>query len=461
MKSFRGGIKAMLISILNSGIFLFVFNKIQAIGNGMARFCTSLVSKKTNQYVFSLVCALILSFSCYLVENQPFSFSDKSFLFYIFEMPFRQLPHDFDRTVKFVNVSHDRQLVPIDPTDSALGNTDITDRRKLLQFLNRLEDEDVEYQAIMLDIRFEKNLRTDVDSILFNKIFSMRDIVVAHHKSDPTTEYKIADSLLLDKAGYADYKQVAYESNFFRYPFLQEQGPSLALKLYDVIRAQPASIKKLSCFPIYWCDKRLCTNCPLLPIHGDVYDKWVSPYKQGKGKGFNEHFSYYEDLGADWLAWESDIRDWRTELKGAYIVIGDFENDVHDTYAGPRSGAFINWLAYVYLEAGSHILSWSYVCLIFIFYALMVYFMFFLSNFARKPGNENNKPLLFFLSILRWLGTIGLLYFMTFVFYKIFKVRYNVTIPIFFIAIINFIIQNTNKTHEKDITSDTVHSVDA
>ena len=64
-------------------------------------------------------------------------------------------------------------------------------------------------------------------------------------------------------------------------------------------------------------------------------------------------------------------------------------------------------------------------------------------------------------SFFRWLGTIGLLYLMTFMFYRIFHVRYNVTIPIFFIAIVNFIIQTDNKYgYEENISSDTVHSAD-
>lgn len=63
------------------------------------------------------------------------------------------------------------------------------------------------------------------------------------------------------------------------------------------------------------------------------------------------------------------------------------------------------------------------------------------------------------LAVLRWLGTIGLLYLMSFLFYKIFKVRYNVTIPIFFIAIVNFIIQNTNEYEENPVSCDK-HPVD-
>lgn len=432
--------------------------KRKTIGGVISGALYSLVSNRTIQIVFSLVCALILSVSSYLMENQPYELSDRSFLFYAIEMPFRQWTHEFDQNVRFISVSHDKQLVPIDTGDLSLGNTDITDRGKLLRFFERLERDKVHYKAIMLDIRFEKDLVTDVDEALYKKISEMRDIVVAHHQMDFISGYEIADSIMLGKAGYADYQQVAYENDFFRYPFLQNQGPSLALRLYDMIRGQKTSIRKWPHLPVYWSNNHLCANSPLLPIYGDVYDKFSAPQKRNEKNNFDEHYNFYEDLGADWLYWED--RNWSLELDNAYIVIGDLENDVHDTYAGPRSGAFINWLAYLYLESGSHILSWSYVFFMFVFYFALIFMMFYMNNIARRAENRNNRWLLLMLSFLRWLGTIGLLYLITFLFYRIFHVRYNVTIPIVFIAIVNFIIQTAKKyKYEEIVSSDAVPSV--
>lgn len=436
--------------ILHGKFFTNIQRMILSIGHWMDKISSSLTSNKKQQYIFSLVCAMLLSVSCYFIENQPYEFSDKSLLFYCFESPFWQWSYEFDENVKFINVSHDRQLVYIDESDTTLGNTDITDRGKLLRFFEKIESDNIQYKGIMVDLEFEKMLKTDFDSALYHKMASMRNVVVAHQASEPDSEYEIADSVLLAIAGFADYKQVAYENDFFRYQFLQNQGPSLALKLHDLIHAKETSIKKLPWFPVYWSKKHLCTNCPLLPIHGDVYDKWSSPQKKDNVNNFDKHYNFFEDLGADWLQWED--RNWQMEFKDAYIVIGDFENDIHDTYAGPRSGAYINWLAYMYLDKEIHMLNWLYVSLMFVFYALMIYMMFFLSNYARKTENKTNKSLLFLIAVLRWLGTIGLLYLMSFLFYKIFKVRYNVTIPIFFIAIVNFIIQNTNE-YEKNTTS--------
>lgn len=79
--------------------------------------------------------------------------------------------------------------------------------------------------------------------------------------------------------------------------------------------------------------------------------------------------------------------------------------------------------------------------------------MFFLNNIARSPLYSHNEHAHFVLSQLRWLGTIGLLYLMTFVFYKIFSVRYVVGIPMMFIALVNIIIHKANKYEEIFIAS--------
>lgn len=448
-QSTRGRI---LDSLLNNRVSKFFYDKKEAIGKWLGRILHPLVFKRKAQYIFSLICAIILSIACYFMENRPFSFSDNSFLFYCLEMPVRQWTQKSDLNVHFVNVGQDRQLVYLDPSDSTLGNSDITDRHKLFQFLLKLDTGNVHYSGIMMDIRFDKAHVTEWDSLLFNQILKMRNIVIAHHEGDAWDGYNIATKALLTKAGISDYRQVAYMTSFSKYTFLHEKGPSLALCLYDDIWNQAkTSIKKCPGLPLYVSGKNLCINCPALPINGDIYDIFSAPYEESDIDGSVQLYNFYENLGADWLNMEG--RCWEADLDNSYIVIGDFENDVHATYVGSRAGAFISWLAFVYLFEGKHLLSWSYIFVMFVFYAFMIYWMFFLNNIAQKEPYRQNKYALSVLSQLRWIGTIGLLYLMTFVFYKIFTVRYVVGIPMMFIALVNIIIHKANKYEETSDTS--------
>lgn len=439
-------------SLLNNRVSAFLYDKKEALGEWMCKFVYPLVSSKKKQYVFSLICAIILSIVCYFKENRAFSHSDNSFLFYVLEMPIRQWTQKSDLNVHFINVSQDRQLVYLDPYDSTMGNTDITDRHKLLQFLQKLDTGNVHYSGILMDLRFDKAHVTEWDTLLFNQIMRMRNVVVANHKGDAWDSYDIASEELLSKSGISDYPQVAYMTSFSKYTFLHKKGPSLPLKLYDDIYNQgKTSMKQCLGLPMYVSGGHLCINSPMLPIIGDVYDIFSAPSEESDVDGSVQLYNFYENLGADWLAMEG--RCWTADLDDSYIVIGDFENDVHATYVGSRPGAYITWLAYMYLYEGRHLISWLYIIVIFIFYALMIYWMFFLNNIARSPLYSHNEHAHFVLSQLRWLGTIGLLYLMTFVFYKIFSVRYVVGIPMMFIALVNIIIHKANKYEENFIAS--------
>lgn len=433
--------KGRFESFVNNRLFGFLYDNNKRFGEWLSKVLYPLVSKKNSQYIFSLVCAFLLCVSCYFVENQPYALADKSLLFYYLEKPFRPSISEQDFNVQFVNVGHDRQLVYASQLDTAMGNTDITDRSKLLRFLQGLAQED-NYRYILLDLRFDKEYVTDVDSLLFDQIHNMRNIVVAHHEGDAWDSYELASEQLRDKIGLSDYKQFANFTGMSRYTFLHETGPSLALAMYDDLEnCRKTSIKKCTGLPIYLSKKHLCVNAPLLPINGDVSDILSASFDES-----GVVHDYYTNMGADWLNGDL-IHARRADLDGAYIVVGDFENDIHDTYAGRRSGAFITWQAFIFLHKGNHILSWSYVFLVYVFYALMFYFLFFLNNLAIKY--KNNEKFLFVVNVLRWVGTIVLLYLITFFFYKLYAVRFNVTIPLFSIAIVNFVINKANKYENK------------
>ena len=236
----------------------------------LSGFLHSLVSTTFRQWIVAFVCSLAICISCYIIDNQPYSILEDSDLYYLLERPFQPKIQSCDTDVCFVNVSHDRQLAYINPDDHDAGNTDITDRRKLLQFLRKIEDDQVKYKYIMMDIRFDKNLKTEYDDSLFHQIAKMRDIVIAHHHSD-SEDYDLADTILRPKLGMSDYRIIPTAGSFSRYTFLQDNKPSLALKMYDEYMKQPTSIKKSRRLPIFSSNRHLCANSPLLYITGKVY----------------------------------------------------------------------------------------------------------------------------------------------------------------------------------------------
>lgn len=417
-------------------------------------FITRLKAKALRQWLLAFVLSLFLCIICYIIDNQPYNKLEESDLFFFLERPFQLKPNTCDTNVCFVNVSHDRQLVYINPDDHDAGNTDITDRKKLLQFLRKIEEDQVKYKFIMMDISFDKELKTEYDDSLFHQIAKMPNVVIAHHYYGEDND-QIADPVLRPNVGMSDYRIIGNISNFSRYTFLQKKKPSLALKMYDGIN-QPTSIKQWGNLPVYFSNHHLCANSPMLYISGNIYSIMDLPAAEEDNDmtlfDYAAAYSYYEDLGADFLL--LDWRDWNADMDGKYIVVGDFENDIHDTYVGKVPGAYITWMAYKYLVGRHHILGWLYILLSIIGYTLVIYFLFYINAVANKPEYKENKVAQSLLSAVRWIGSFGLLYLVTFFFYRFFQMRFNITIPILFISIvINFIIQISNK-HEKDNPTD-------
>lgn len=412
--------------------------------------CHGIAFDKKKTIIFSLIMATVLSVTCYVMENLSVDLLGKSWLYYLFEKPFKPKEFQSDQQVAFINVSHDRQLVNLVPGDSILGNIDITDRKALLTFLQRLEQEKVNYEYILLDLRFEKGLETEVDSLLFDQILHMRKIVIATHDSLSNGGYEIADPRLLSRAGRSDYKQFGIASDFSRYTFLQDGEPSLALKMYDEVHGRTStSIRKVGKLPLYVAERRLCVNSPMIFISGNVYNENIAMMiaaEKGRFMLDPDSDCFYQDLGADFLNIGCDLK---ADLDNKYIVIADFERDTHDTYVGNISGAYITWMAFQYLMKRLHLLSWSFVILYFCIYLLIVLMLFYINKQLLNPNYANNLAVQTFCRWFRWLASIFLLYIVTFLAYDYFQVRYNVTIPILFIMFTNFVIKNANR-YEKD-----------
>lgn len=316
------------------------------------RFCKNLIV---------IVLALVMSVTGLLIGNFQYSILDEVGWLCVGENLVRsRFGGTYDtEDAYFVNVGYDKQIVDVQVSPLDSGRMVVTDRKVLLDFLNIVEHAD--YKYIFLDIRFEKGFNTVSDSALFAKIAGMRDIVIAHHYEPLKDEqgnrlngFEIADSILLPKTAYNDYYTSVLSSNFTRYPYLLDGRPSVALRMYQDIDGK--SIKRWwGCF--YKNDGTLCENCPYIPIKGGV-----SPVTSDKAST-----AQYYNLGPFLMTLpEQQLIE---DMKGKIVVVGDFDEDVHDTYMSMQPGPYLTYLAYKYLASGSNKIS----CSLFIFMTLLFY----------------------------------------------------------------------------------------
>lgn len=309
--------------------------------------------------------AVVLLCLSYLFNSMPYSFGgDVSAqvwterIGFIFNGRRNHLPD----SIALVNVAYDKTLVDYDgrlyntiPGDNRRapsGRIALTDRRKLLDFLKAAKNGG--YKYIMLDVRFDDDIESDSVSLaLFDLIGSMDRIAFAVHEgSDP-----VADAPL-DKAAFGDYNITAFESNAVKYPIIHGDRPSMAAAMYSALNGG-----RISTFgPLTFDGSALCMRSLFLDYPVRVFDRALET------DGLMPADYYYLNLGVDLLADPDSVARIREYVADRIVVIGDFDNDVHDTSIGQLAGSLINLNAYISLSQGRHKISWLYTALLFVIY---------------------------------------------------------------------------------------------
>ena len=167
----------------------------------------------------------------YCLTNLNFPISGEKVLLYRFELVRNYLfPREctVNDSILLIDVSFDKTPVKVtDEYGMPIGDTQITDRKKLLELLQELKRRD-DYKYILLDVFFGQKGETSQDSALYVTICSMDRIVVPCHSDEA-----LADSSLIGKAGIADYTTTYKEGGFVKYPYMSDDGMSLPLRMYE------------------------------------------------------------------------------------------------------------------------------------------------------------------------------------------------------------------------------------
>lgn len=402
----------------------------------MKHSCNFLKIQKNNIFI-SFTLSLVISLLCYLLNNCPFPYWDSLDKFSWMEYVLSNLaPHETDTNdALFINVSHDKQVVDslcynregitytYTPNGLQVGTIDITNRDTMLSFLKKAEKTN-NYKYIFLDIRFEKGITTKTDSLLSAQVARMRDLSYATH-----SDIEINEKFDPTKAVVNDYFTTISNTSFTRYQYLQNVKESAALSIYaSVDTTNHKTIKRWG--PFYYSNGQLCQNSPFMRIpkdFGEVADK-----------------KYY-DLGPELLN-EWNDEDWSNRLKDKVVFVGDFENDVHDTYNGKQPFPYLTYLAYKELCEGKHIVSWKSIGFLFFIYVVICMFIMnrkSIWQFIPCIRRSKNKLLLF---VLDMLGYTTLLSVLTIVFYVWFNNVYNIFFPSLIFSILSLIYSYKNKS---------------
>jgi hypothetical protein len=372
----------------------------------------------------------------WIVESCRYPLFDDINLISFFEQWHNDEGIDWDK-VMCVNVTYDKSMAQVvDDFGDTIGRTAITDRHSLLKFLRIIEG--AGYKEVFIDIRFPKyidgstqyTLKSDsvTTAALFSQIKKMRNTLVANHAG-----MEIEDSSLLVKSAIADYGVTIF-TGFARYEYLQDAGASVALRMYmDMDKRNIRSFGFISSDG--W---RFCRNAQFVHIPKDV----VSAQRIED----DVEVQNYPLLSSQVLRYYTP-EEIRNIVHGKVVLIGDFDNDVHTTYAGNVPGPMLNYLAYRELHEGRHLMGWFELVRL-IFFACMLYVILEPDNLIKGIFYRINVLKSFFgkWPLLRFLlSFLGISFFVAcfkiFVAWWWFGISMSVFVPSLTLTIINEIIR--------------------
>ena len=208
-----------------------------------------------------------------------------------------------------------------------------TDKQKLKKLLEYLYTTN-NYRYIILDIFLDQSISQPEDSSLYALIATMPRIVIPIPENS-----QLGNSRLESKAGSASYGTAIWENDFVKYPFITDGKESMALKMYRELTGR--SITK----------------------HGLLYtDNWparhsaILTYELRETEELSEQKLYLGWIVGDTIGGEiyPSMLEVPNLADKKYVLIGDYEDDRHNTYIGEMSGALINFNAYLTLLYGHH-----------------------------------------------------------------------------------------------------------
>lgn len=370
----------------------------------------------------SLLIALFLVAANYLFENYPFPLFDEIDSLGLTEFYVRHSNEERqEEEPLYFNVGYDKVLVPVtDSFGDTVGHTMITDRAKLLELLRIARTS--KYKFLVLDVRFEPGLYSEADSALWAEMSGLPNFAYSIHENT-------ADAVKgkgREAGANSDYG-ATLTTGFSRWELYREGGKTMPLRMYEVI--DKGKIEKRGL--LYFDRGRLCRNSPFIPLSFELGDS----IKQN-------HEERYPLLGGEVMRW-NDEEEIARMMDNRIVIVGDFENDVHDTYVGSVPGPAIIYSTYEHLHRGGHLVNWWLVIVMIGVYTVAGYWI--LSGRSIWDGIPaiSRRPIVKF--ILSFIGWDLFFTVLNILIYIILKESYVIILPAFVFTLLgNYVSSKSN-----------------
>ncbi|MCH5240788.1 MAG: CHASE2 domain-containing protein [Muribaculaceae bacterium] len=336
---------------------------------------------RSSRFWIALVIVVVMQVADYFITNFSYPLLDSvdSIMIYDYLTKKGEAP---DTDIYYVNVGFDKKLVPAkDEFGDDIGFIAITNRELLAEYLNLIKKSG--YKYIFLDIRFEDGTESEDDSLLFATMSDLDGFSFSLHRDIGS----IVPDSLLHKGTYSDYRG-NFRDGFTRYELLQDNHESTPWRMYSVLEGKP----KIEYNGIYYHD-----NGHL--VYNMVFPSFYLNDTEHEGEKGREKYHYLS------YELERDPEALKAEAQNKIIVIGDFENDKHQTYMGEVPGPLLSVRTYQALKKGVYRFSWVCFGITSVVYFLILYFLlvkYDLNYKICKLLRIKSRGLIFIMSLIGW-----------------------------------------------------------
>ena len=358
------------------------------------------------RWIVCLSMSIVVIFLSYIINNwdRPFRDGEKRIVKIIENLRNNRgkgTPYDdYSNKCLLINTSYDKKLIKkYDEYGFEIGREAVTDRALLSEFL-RILSEYNNYNLIVVDIDMSNSIIEGQDSAfvsenkdLANLISSMSRILVSQPVNNTGGLEPMLDSSLNSKAALASYVRTYAISDMVAIPLMTGGMKTIPFRMAEITSG--AVMEKKGIFYTY--GDNLCRK-KVIPVQ---YLSYGQSDSVKIGESVADRTVYY-NLGADMMANPDEIQE-RCEDK--IIMIGDFENDLHDMYYGTIPGAVILLNAYFSILNGWHLVHWLWVVALVTMYSLVFYCTLFPDVLSLKRMEKKVAKVLHF--IFKYVLSIG------------------------------------------------------
>ena len=245
--------------------------------------------------------------------------------------------------VIFIDFSKSKYLIPLN--EDSTENDVSVNRKYLTELFTQLTANKNQVKYVLCDVQFD--MPTPDDSALVQSISELKDKFL-------TIDFYTNDSLSKNLIGVRSATASVYLQNdhVYKIPFFGSYGDTLVpFKMY--VDLDKGAAQKNLLFTWF-------------PGKGIAFNNQINDYLL-RSNDFASNGYVKIGLGELVSVLKLNPKVFNQYLQNRYLLIGDFENEVHNTYLNMQPGTLILFNAYLHLHLNRQILPVWYLIMLYIF----------------------------------------------------------------------------------------------